>query len=67
MLDVAIVGGGPVGAVLAHALAREGFEVAVLEREAAPASAPICREQIGACPEGASPKGAVLGLSLIHI
>lgn len=41
MLDVAIVGGGPVGAVLAHALAREGFEVAVLEREAAPASAAV--------------------------
>lgn len=38
MLDVAIVGGGPVGAVLAHVLAREGFAVAVLEREAAPAS-----------------------------
>lgn len=41
MLDVAIVGGGPVGAVLAHALAREGFEVAVLEREAAPERAAI--------------------------
>lgn len=43
MLDVAIVGGGPVGAVLAHALAREGFEVAVLEREANPAPAEVGR------------------------
>jgi len=41
MFDVAIVGGGPVGAVLGHVLAREGLEVAVLEREAAPASAPV--------------------------
>ncbi|MDM7322313.1 MAG: FAD-dependent monooxygenase [Gammaproteobacteria bacterium] len=41
MFDVAIVGGGPVGAVLAHVLAREGFAVAVLEREAAPETAPI--------------------------
>lgn len=40
MLDVAIVGGGPVGAVLAHVLAREGFEVAVLEKEIIPAGAP---------------------------
>jgi 2-octaprenyl-6-methoxyphenol hydroxylase len=41
MFDVAIVGGGPVGAVLAHVLAREGFAVAVLEREAAPAEAQV--------------------------
>jgi 2-octaprenyl-6-methoxyphenol hydroxylase len=41
MLDVAIVGGGPVGAVLAHVLAREGFEVAVLEKETTPAAAPV--------------------------
>lgn len=41
MLDVAIVGGGPVGAILAHVLAREGLEVAVLEQEAAPAQAKI--------------------------
>ncbi|MEW5973445.1 MAG: FAD-dependent monooxygenase [Pseudomonadota bacterium] len=41
MLDVAIVGGGPVGAVLAHALACEGFEVAVLEKETLPADAPV--------------------------
>ncbi|MEF3193416.1 MAG: FAD-dependent oxidoreductase [Halothiobacillaceae bacterium] len=41
MLDVVIVGGGPVGSVLAHVLAREGFEVAVLEREAAPERAAI--------------------------
>lgn len=36
MHDVVIVGGGPVGAILAHVLAREGFQVVVLEREAAP-------------------------------
>ncbi|MEW5770798.1 MAG: FAD-dependent monooxygenase [Pseudomonadota bacterium] len=41
MFDVAIVGGGPVGAILAHVLAREGFAVAVLEREAAPAEAQV--------------------------
>lgn len=39
MLDVVIVGGGPVGAVLSHVLAREGFSVAVLEREAMPEQA----------------------------
>lgn len=43
MFDVAIVGGGPVGAVLAHVLAREGFTVAVLEREEAPTRAQIGR------------------------
>lgn len=32
--DVVIVGGGPAGMVLAYALAREGVEVRVLEREA---------------------------------
>ncbi|MEW5973217.1 MAG: FAD-dependent monooxygenase [Pseudomonadota bacterium] len=41
MLDVVIVGGGPVGAVLAHVLAREGFKVSVLEREATPALADV--------------------------
>ena len=41
MFDVAIVGGGPVGAILAHVLAGEGFAVAVLEREAAPAEAQV--------------------------
>jgi 2-octaprenyl-6-methoxyphenol hydroxylase len=41
VLDVAIVGGGPVGAILAHVLAREGFSVAVLERAAAPEQAEI--------------------------
>ncbi|MFZ5580634.1 MAG: FAD-dependent monooxygenase [Pseudomonadota bacterium] len=39
MHDVVIVGGGPVGAVLAHVLARESFSVAVLEREVAPEQA----------------------------
>ena len=29
-IDVAIVGGGPVGAILAHVLAREGLSVTVL-------------------------------------
>jgi 2-octaprenyl-6-methoxyphenol hydroxylase len=39
--DVAIVGGGPVGAILAHVLAREGFSVVVLERAAAPEQAEV--------------------------
>ncbi len=38
-VDVAIVGGGPVGAILAHVLAREGFAVTVLERETPPTQA----------------------------
>ncbi|HES76923.1 MAG TPA: FAD-dependent oxidoreductase [bacterium] len=40
-VDVAIVGGGPVGAILAHVLAREGFAVMVLERETPPAQAVV--------------------------
>lgn len=40
-VDVAIVGGGPVGAILAHVLAREGFTVTVLERETPPAQAAV--------------------------
>ncbi|WP_018149698.1 FAD-dependent monooxygenase [Leeia oryzae] len=35
-VDVAIVGGGPVGTYLAHALARQGKSVAVLEKELTP-------------------------------
>ncbi|MGK0674370.1 MAG: FAD-dependent oxidoreductase [Halothiobacillaceae bacterium] len=41
MFDVVIVGGGPVGTILAHVLAHEGWEVIVLEQEAAPAQAKI--------------------------
>ena len=40
-VDVAIVGGGPVGAILAHVLAREGFAVTVLERESLPEQAKV--------------------------
>ncbi|MEW5838626.1 MAG: FAD-dependent monooxygenase [Pseudomonadota bacterium] len=36
MVDVAIVGGGPVGAILARLLACEGLRVTVLERETPP-------------------------------
>ncbi len=38
-LDVAIVGGGPVGAILAAVLADEGLRVVVLERETPPTQA----------------------------
>lgn len=41
LFDVAIVGGGPVGAILAHVLAQEGFSVVVLERETPPAQAAV--------------------------
>ena len=40
-VDVAIVGGGPVGAILAHVLAREDLAVTVLERETPPAQAVV--------------------------
>jgi len=37
--DVAIVGGGPVGAFTANMLAQSGYSVRVIERDTAPYSA----------------------------
>lgn len=45
-VDVAIVGGGMVGAALASGLARQGFNVAVLEQEAPPAFDPASNPDI---------------------
>jgi glycine/D-amino acid oxidase-like deaminating enzyme len=56
-VEVAVVGGGVIGAVVAHGLARSGVRVGVFERHG------ICAEASGANAGMVGPSGAVPGVS----
>ncbi|MCA9569071.1 MAG: FAD-dependent monooxygenase [Myxococcales bacterium] len=62
MLDVAIVGGGPVGLALAGLLAQQGAEVQVLGARAAPDPRPRASHVHGAVLEGLRPLGCTEAL-----
>jgi digeranylgeranylglycerophospholipid reductase len=47
MHDVAIIGGGPAGCYTAHELAREGFDVVVLEKNGTCGEPPVCTGVVG--------------------
>ncbi len=47
MYDVAVVGGGPSGCYTAHLLARQGFNVVILEKNGTSQMAPVCTGVIG--------------------
>ena len=47
MHDVAVVGGGPAGCYTAYQLAREGFDVLVLEKNGVCGQAPVCTGVVG--------------------
>ncbi len=47
MYDVAIIGGGPAGSYTAHGLAREGFDVVVIEKDGTSLQPPVCTGVVG--------------------
>ncbi|HVN22943.1 MAG TPA: NAD(P)/FAD-dependent oxidoreductase [Syntrophorhabdales bacterium] len=47
MYDVAVIGGGPAGCYTAHGLAREGFDVVVLEKNGTCRQPPVCTGVVG--------------------
>ena len=47
MHDVAVIGGGPAGCYTAHQLAREGFDVVVLEKNGVCGQPPVCTGVVG--------------------
>ena len=47
MHDVAVIGGGPAGCYTAYGLAREGFDVVVLEKNGVCRQPPVCTGVLG--------------------